>query len=98
VGEKQHAAGAGGGEEVGEESPAGFLVQVLGRFIENEYVDIGQQESGQCQPLTLTAGQPGSVLADHGLESAWQSRDEFGEPGTLEDCQQLLLRGTRPGE
>src|SRR5580658_3136732 len=44
-----------------------FGVEIAGRFVENQDLRIGQNGSGDAQPLPLPAGEAEAALADHGV-------------------------------
>ena len=64
VGDKQYGAPGGGGQQVAGEGIRRFLIQVLGRLIEDDDGEIRQQHPGQGQALPLATRQPGAVLSD----------------------------------
>ena len=55
--------------EVRQERPGRRLVEVLGRLVEDEDPDVGEQRPGEREALPLTPGQAGAVLPDRRLEA-----------------------------
>src|SRR4051812_6971662 len=57
--------------------PLAIGIEITSGFVEDEYLWIGQDCAGNCQPLPLAAAQAHAALADHGLHSVGHSIDEL---------------------
>ena len=55
VGDQQHGAPGGGGQQVGGDGVRCFLVQVLGGLVEDHHREVREQYPGQRQALPLAA-------------------------------------------
>src|SRR4051812_29465222 len=74
----------------------GFGIQRAGRFIENEDWSVLQQRSRNGQPLSFSAGQCGTALADDRVIAAWQSLDKAVGAGCVRGAFNLFPRRGRP--
>ena len=54
--------------QIGREGVGRGRVEVLARLVEDQHREAGQQHAGDADPLSLAAGQAGTVLADLGVE------------------------------
>src|SRR5688572_6319752 len=57
------------GEQVTGERGGGGVVEVLGRFVEHQDREAGEERAGQREAAPLPAGQGQAVLADGGREA-----------------------------
>ncbi len=73
-------------------------VEVRGRLVEDHDPRLGEQESGDRQPLALAAREPVAALADDRPEPVGQRPDQIGKVGLVEGAPELVVRRPRPGE
>jgi hypothetical protein len=98
MGEDEQRPPLGRRGEVGDERAGRGLVEVLGRFVEDEDPGICQQRPGEGEPLPLPAGQAGAVLADGRAEVPGERADPVEEPGSRQRRLQLRVGGAGTGE
>ena len=75
VGDQQHRAIAGGGEDVVDERAGGGRIEVGGRLVEHQHGRVGQQRAGEHDPLALAARELAALLADERVQPVRQRRD-----------------------
>ena len=75
------------------EKQLGFVVESRGGLIEDEDLRLFQNGAGDAEPLTLTAGEPHSAVADRCLIPALQLHDEVVRLGDFRGGHHLFLRG-----
>ena len=63
VRDQQHRASRGGRQQVAGKRVGGLLVKVLGRLVQDDHGEVGEQHAGQGESLALAAGQPRAVFA-----------------------------------
>ena len=68
---------------------------MLGRLVEDEQAALGEQQSGEGQPLTLTAGHGGAVRAEVGVEPSWQAREPACKAHAGEHGPQVVVGRAR---
>jgi hypothetical protein len=98
VGDQQHGAPDGGGQQVAGEGSRRFLIQVLRGLIENDHGEIREQNPGQGQALPLATGQLSPVLSDGGVQPFGQARYPVAEPCAVQRVPQLGVGGCRSGQ
>lgn len=89
----------------GRESPyrrhdlrLGGSVERRRRLVEEQHRPIREERAGQREPLTLPGGQPGPVLAEHGVDSQRQRVDELQCPRVPQCPSHGGLVGVGPGQ
>ncbi len=97
VGDQQHRPAACRVQQVAGHRGRGGLVEVLGRLVEDEDREVGQQRPGQREPAALAAGQRPAVLADRRLQPGRQGVDPVGQPGRRQGLAQFVVGRARAG-
>ena len=98
VGQHEERASASRRGQVRHERPGGGLVEVLGRLVEDQQADVGQERAGKGQALALAAGQARPVLPDRGLEAGRERAHPVEEAGRREGRLERRGAGAGPGE
>ena len=73
----------------------GLGVEVSGGLVEDDDGRCLEQQSGDREPLPLSAGQPVAAVADHGVQPVGQLRNQRLDLRRCECGPDLLLSGTR---
>ena len=98
VGDEDQRASRGHIQEVGRERIGGCRIEVLGRFVEHEHREVGQEGTGHDQPLALPPRHADPVMTYVGGEAQGQIAEPRGQPDPVEDAAQLLVRGVPPAD
>ena len=69
MGDEDERATVGDAKQIGGERVGGREVEMLGRLVEHEHREVGQQGPGHRDPLALAARQAGAVPTDLGGQS-----------------------------
>ena len=59
-------------------------IEVLGRLVEHQHREVGQQCSGHCEPLALPPRQAASAHAYRRRQALRQAREPCGQPDPFE--------------
>ncbi len=85
VGDEDQRAALGDLQQVGGEGVGGRRVEVLGRLVQHQDAEVGQQGPGHGHPLALAARDAGTVPADLGGQPPREPVQPAGQPHPAED-------------
>lgn len=91
VGDENDDLVAQAGTEVVQEGIGGFAVEVSGGFVDQQYIRIGEQGSGDRDPLSLTAREVRSPRADAGFQAIGKVGKERAETDPFQRAEHLGL-------
>ena len=93
MGHEDQRATVGDAKQVGGECVGSRRVEMLGRLVEQEHREIGQQSAGHRQTLALAARKPGPVCAHLGGQTIGQFAEPCAQPDPVDNAAQLLVGG-----
>ncbi|MNV76644.1 hypothetical protein D3C71_1700090 [compost metagenome] len=75
--------------------PLAVGVETCGRFIQQQQTARADQRPGDCHTLRLPDGQARGVIADFGIQTLRQIRQDLADIGVLHGLLQLGFAGLR---
>jgi hypothetical protein len=96
VGDQQGGPAGRGRQQIRGQRAAVGRVQVRGGLVQDEQGRVGQQRTGQREPLALAAGQFGAVRADRRIPAQRQRGDPAEQPGVGRGPRKFGVTGLRP--
>src|SRR5664279_327099 len=82
-------------QHVVEQRLCGRAVEVLGGFIKDQDLMLGQQQTCQAQSLPLAPRNPTAVLTDLGVQSSWKASYEVAQTRAFERLPQRVVSRIR---
>ena len=96
VGDEEGRAALGEGEQVGGEGVGGRGVEVLGRLVEDEDGEVGQEGAGHADALALPAREAGTRRSDPGGQAGGQPGEPVAQADPGQHVHQLVVVGRAP--
>ncbi len=93
--DEHRGAARGGAQEVGGKGVGGGHVEMFGRFVENEYGEVGEERPGQGEALPLSPGEPRTMFSDECVQTLRQRVHPGEQPGGGERGPQVVVGGIR---
>ena len=98
MGDQYDAPVACGGEDVLEQLLRRRCVEMRGGLVEDKHRGVGEQRSGEGDPLALPPGELVSLLPDERVEALGQRANPFADPSRVECLLELVVAGIWPAE
>ena len=98
MGDQEHRPVVRGVEDVPDEGLGGRRIEVGRGLVEEKHRRIGEERTGDDEPLALAAGEACPVFADRCVEPVGERRHPVGEPRLRERLPQRGVRRPRSGE
>lgn len=97
VGDGDDGAPLGDAAQTVAQRRLGVGVQVRGGLVEQHHVGLLEQRPCHAEPLPLSAGESGALVAEEGFEAVRQLRHHLGETGEFDGLGDLRLGGVGRG-